>query len=338
MSRAPAPRAAPPGRPEPLLGWMELLAEPTRLRALRALERSELSVLELCDVLALPQSTVSRHLRTLADAGWVTARRRGTQSLYAWAAGLDAGARRLWQVARAESDGWASVRRDAARLQAVRARRDGAQRFFAGAAGAWDELRVRTYGRALGTEALLALLPPGWTVADLGCGTGALVVELAARVRRVIGVDQSAAMLRAARRRAEGLGNVELREADLAALPLESGCCDAALMVLALAYLEDPAPALAEAARVLRPGGRLVVVDAARHDDEDLRRRMGQVHPGFEPEPLAALLRAAGLGEVAARPLPVEPGARGPGLVLAAGTRSERSPRGRRPSARRTTE
>ncbi len=321
MSRvAPAARTA-PRRPEALLGWMELLAEPTRLRALRLLERNELSVLELCEALALPQSTVSRHLRTLADAGWVVARREGTQSLHAFAPALDAGARRLWQVARGESDEWPTARRDAERLRAVKARREGAQRFFAGAAGAWDELRARTYGRALGTEALLALLPPGWTVADLGCGTGALAAELAPRVRRVIGVDQSAAMLRAARRRTEGLPNVELHEADLAALPIEAARCDAALLVLVLAYLEAPAPALAEATRVLRPGGRLVVVDAARHDDEDLRRRMGQVHPGFEPGALAALLRAAGLAEVSARPLPPEPGARGPGLVLAAGVR-----------------
>lgn len=317
MSR-PAPARPVPRRPEALLGWMELLADPTRLRALRVLERNELSVLELCEVLALPQSTVSRHLRTLADAGWVTARRRGTQSLHAFAAALDAGARRLWQVARAESDGWATARRDAERLRAVKARRDEAQRFFAGAAGAWDELRARTYGRALGAEALLALLPSRWTVADLGCGTGALAAELAPRVRRVIGVDQSAAMLRAARRRTEGLPNVELHEADLAALPLDGGRCDAALLVLALGYLEAPGPALAEAARVLRPGGRLVVVDAARHDDEDLRRRMGQVHPGFEPDALAALLRAAGFAEVTSRPLPPEPGARGPGLVVGA--------------------
>jgi SAM-dependent methyltransferase len=319
-----SPRAA-----AALLGWMELLADPTRLRLLRALERQELSVLELCEVLALPQSTVSRHLKALAGAGWVGARRRGTQSLHAWAPEPPAAARRLWAVARAETEGWPPAGQDARRLEAVLARRDGARRFFAGAAGAWDALRARAYGRGFGVEALLALLPPSWTVADLGCGTGALAAELSPRVRKVVAVDRSAAMLQAARRRTARLGNVELHEAELSALPLAAGSCDAALLVLVLAYLDDPDPALCEARRILRPGGRLVVLDAAAHADEELRRRMGQVHPGFEPEPLAARLRAAGLGGVTARALPPEPGARGPGLILCSGG----VPQGRPPTS-----
>jgi len=311
--------------PPALFAWMEALGDPSRLRALRALEKQELSVLELCEALALPQSTVSRHLKVLADGGWVAARRAGTQSFYGWAGGLDPGARKLWLVARAESEGWPVVRQDAGRLATVRARREGAQKFFAGAAGAWDELRAQVYGRGFATEALLALVPSAWTVADLGCGTGALTALLAGRVARVIAVDQSAAMMRAARRRTEGLANVELHEADLAALPLDGGCCDAALLALVLGYLEDPVPALAEAGRILRPGGRLVVVDAARHLDEALRHRMGQVRPGFEPEELAALVRGAGLEVESVRTLPPEPGARGPGLVVCAAAKAPRA-------------
>ncbi len=311
-----------PRRVDALLGWMDGLAEPTRLRILRALERKELSVLELCEVLALPQSTVSRHLKVLADRGWLVSRRVGTQSLYGFSDSLDPGARRLWLLARAETDEWPAVRADAERLQAVRARRDEAQRFFAGAAGAWDKLRAEVYGRRVGVEALLALLPPEWTVADLGCGTGALAAELAPRVRRVIAVDQSAAMLRAARKRLAPFDNVEVHEARLEALPLADASCDAALAVLVLGYLEDPAPALREAARVLRPGGRLVVLEAARHADEDLRRRIGQARPGFEPAELAELVSAAGLRDASARALPPEPGAKGPGVVVAAGRRA----------------
>jgi SAM-dependent methyltransferase len=319
MSRlAPTRAPATPRTPEALFAWMEAIGDPTRLRALRALERQELSVLELCEVLALPQSTVSRHLKVLADGGLVTARRAGTQSFYGWSGQLEAGARKLWLVARAESEDWPVVRQDAGRLAAVRARREGAHRFFAGAAGAWDELRAQVYGRGFGAEALLALVPSAWTVADLGCGTGALTAELAARVRTVVAVDQSAAMLRAARRRTEGLRNVELHEADLAALPLDAASVDAALLVLVLAYLELPENALREAARVLRPGGRLVIVDAARHLDEALRRKMGQARPGFEPEELAALVRGAGLEPGSVRTLAPEPGARGPGLVVCA--------------------
>src|SRR5512143_2274580 len=126
----PAASAASARRVDALRGWMEQLADPTRLRILRALERKELSVLELCEVLALPQSTVSRHLKVLAGGGWLASRRSGTQSLYGWADEVDAAARRLWLLVRAETDGWALARQDEARLRAVRARRDDAQRFF----------------------------------------------------------------------------------------------------------------------------------------------------------------------------------------------------------------
>src|SRR5512138_1507105 len=297
--------ARPAQRPrvDALLGWMEGLAEPTRLRVLRALEREELSVLELCDVLAVPQSTASRHLKVLSDAGWLASRRRGTHSLYGWAQGIDPAARRLWLLARAEMDG--------------------SERFFTGAAGAWDRLRAEVYGKGVLAEALLALVPTEWTVADLGCGTGALAAELAARVRKVIAVDRSAAMLRAARKRLARARNVEVHEARLEALPVADASCDAAVVSLVLAYLEDPAPALREAARILRQGGRLVVLEAARHGDDGLRRRMGQVHPGFSTEALRALL-PPGLDDVRVRALPPEPGAKGPGVAVATARRTAR--------------
>lgn len=313
--------AAQARRVDALRGWMEQLADPTRLRALRALERQELSVLELCEVLALPQSTVSRHLKVLAEGGWLVSRRQGNQSLWGWTDALDAGARRLWLLARAETEGWGLLRQDAGRLAAVKARRDGAQRFFAGAAGAWDRLRAEVYGTAIGEEALLGLLPAEWTVADLGCGTGAIAAELAPRFARVVAVDQSGEMLRAARRRLAGLSNVEIHEARLEALPLPDQSCDAAVAVLVLSYLEDPAAALREAARVLRPGGRLVVVEAARHADEALRRRMGQRVPGLDGEALRAIFPRS-LQPVACRTLPPAPGAKGPGVVVATARRT----------------
>lgn len=312
--------AAQTRRFDALRGWMEQLAEPTRLRLLRILEREELSVLDLCEVLALPQSTVSRHLKALAERGWLASRRSGTQSLYRWAEEIDPGARRLWLLARSETDAWPVLRQDAGRLSAVKSRRDGARRFFAGAAGAWDRLRAEVYGHRVADEALLALLPAEWIVADLGCGTGALAAELAPRVRKVVAVDQSAEMLRAARKRLARLDNVEIREARLEALPLPDASCDAALAVLVLAYLPEPEAALGEAARVLRPGGRLVVVEAARHGDDALRRRMGQLSPGFDPGALARLFPRT-LADVRCRTLPPEPGAKGPGLVVASARR-----------------
>jgi ArsR family transcriptional regulator len=297
---------------------MDGLADETRLRLLRVLEREELSVQELCDVLRLPQSTVSRHLKTLSGQGWLASRRQGTATFYRFSDSADAGARRLWKVARAETDGWSSAEQDEVRLEArLRARREGAQEFFTGAAQEWEALRVEAYGQRFEREALLGLLPPCLTVADLGCGAGSLSAALAPHVARVFGVDQSAAMLRAARRRLDGFDNVELHRAGLESLPLPDQSCDAALLVLVLAYVPAVAPVLAEAARILKPDGRLVVIDLGRHDDESFARRLGQARLGFAPDDLARAFAAAGLAAPAHRPRPPEPGARGPALFIA---------------------
>ena len=305
-------------RPAALLGWMDGLADETRLRLLRLLEREELTVQELCDVLRLPQSTVSRHLKTLSGAGWLGSRRQGTATFYRLSEAVDAGARRLWKVARAETDGWAAADQDEVRLEAVRrARRSQAERFFAGAAQQWEALRAEAYGSRFEREALLGLLPAEWTVADLGCGAGSLTAALAPHLARVIGVDQSAAMLRAARRRLEPFDNVELHRAGLEALPLPTGSCDAALLVLVLSYVPEVAAVLSEAARILKADGRLVVVDLSRHGDESFARRLGQARLGFAPEELARAFTGAGLASPSVRPLPPEAGARGPALCIA---------------------
>src|SRR4051794_10692428 len=293
-------------QPDALLGWMESLADPTRLRLLRLLERHELGVAELCDVLQLPQSTVSRHLKVLADQGWVRSRQQATTNLYTTALDeVSPPARRLWVLAREQTEGWATVRQDELRLERrLRLREADGQAFFARSAGQWDRLRAELYGHAFTRSALAALLPGDWTVADLGCGTGEVVAELAPCVRRVIGVDNSAAMLKAARTRARGLDNVDLRKGDLRAVPVDDAACDAALLVLALSYVEDVPAVLSEAARILKPGGRLVVVDLLPHDRDDFRRQMGQQVLGFEPARVEAWLREAGFGSIGARPLP----------------------------------
>jgi ArsR family transcriptional regulator len=296
---------------------MEALADETRLRLLRLLERHELGVAELVHVLQLPQSTVSRHLKVLSDEGWLTSRGQRTANLYRMEI-ADAAARKLWQLARDQTEGWATVSQDQLRLTRLLAqRRPEAQAFFAGAAGQWDRLRDDLYGRTFSHEALLALLPSSWTVADLGCGTGQTSAALAPHVRRVIAVDQSAAMLKAAKKRTSGLANVEVRQGSLEALPVEDGTCEGALLLLALTYVPEPLAALREAARILRPGGRAVVVDLLRHDREEFRREMGQERLGFEPDELQAALREAGLVDIHVRALPPEPQAKGPALLLA---------------------
>jgi ArsR family transcriptional regulator len=308
---------------EGFLSVLGSLADATRLRLLTLLEGHELGVVELCEVLQLPQSTVSRHLKVLSEEGWLASRREGTAHLYRMTDGLAPAARRLWRVARGSTEGWATLEQDGLRLsRRLAQRRDAADAFFAGAAGEWEKLRGELYGAAFAQEALLAIVPRGLVVADLGCGTGDLTARLARHVGRVVAVDRSAAMLKAARRRVEGLQNVELHRADLEELPLDDASCDAALLVLALTYVAEPGRVLAEVARILRPGGAAVVADLVRHDDDAFRRRMGQASLGFDAPELTALLERAGLGEVRCRSLPPEPGARGPALLVA---RAERA-------------
>ena len=309
-----------------LLGWMGSLGDETRLRLLTLLEQQELGVADLCDVLQLPQSTVSRHLKVLGDQGWVRSRRRGTTRLYRTILDeLDAPARELWLVARRQTRGWATLKQDALRLRhRVEGRNDEARRFFSGRAGEWDRLREQTYGRAFELDALVALLPPDYAVADLGCGTGQTLAALAPHVARAVGVDNNAAMLAAARRRTQDLTGVELLEGELEALPLAAGEVDAACMVLALSYLPDPAAALAEAGRVVRPGGRLVVVDLMPHDRAEFRREMGQAHAGIDERELAGWLAAAGFGRATYTPRPpadAAEGGGGPALFLASAVR-----------------
>jgi ArsR family transcriptional regulator len=312
-------------QPQLLMGWMESLADPTRLRLLRILEQQELGVVELCNVLQSPQSTVSRHLKVLADEGWLRSQRQGTNHLYRFTLDeLDPARRRLWSVVRDQTESWATVAQDRLRLTSLlrekRQEERDSRAFFAGAAGQWDKLRGELYGDRFTTAAMLALLPSTSVVADLGCGTGRLAEELAPCVARVIGVDNSPAMLKTAKKRSAELPNVDLRVGELQALPIADGECDAAMLLLALTYVADPVIVISQAARILKPGGRLVVVDLLPHDRDDFRRQMDQQSMGIAPERMQEMLAKAGFSEPRVRPLPPESGAKGPALFLGIGS------------------
>lgn len=302
-----------------MLGWMSSLADATRARALRLVERHELSVAELCAVLQAPQSTVSRHLKVLSDEGWVVARPEGTSRLYGMVTDqLEPPARRLWALLREQTSGTALADQDDQRLQSVLAdRRSRSQEFFSSAAGQWDKMRAEMYGERFERMALAGLLDETWTIGDLGCGTGQWSAVLAPFVARVVAIDSSAAMLKAARRRLADHDNVEVRRGDLEALPIDDDGLDAATICLVLHHVPDPAAVLRDAARTLAPGGRLLVIDMFRHDRIEYQRQMGHVWLGFEPAQMEEWLASAGYGGIRVVPLPPDPQAKGPALFAA---------------------
>lgn len=314
-------KRSPPGQPvDALLGS---LADRVRLRILRVLEREELSVGEIAAVVQLPQSTVSRHLKELSEHGWLARRSAGPATLYRMVLDdLSVPARGVWTAVRGGIEG-GDAREDARRLAAVLAdRRLDSQAFFGRVAGEWDAIRSRLFGSAFTLRALLALLPRRWSVADLGCGTGNAAELIAPHVERVVAVDRSGAMIEAARKRLRASRNVEFAQGELERLPLPDRSVDAAVAVMVLHHVPDPASAVGEAARVLRGdrgGGVLLVVDMLEHDREEYRRTMGHLHLGFAPAAVEGIFRRAGLRDARVWELPGEADAKGPGLFAATG-------------------
>ncbi len=303
------------------------LADATRCRLLLALERQELTVGELCAALQLPQSTVSRHLRILADEAWVTSRADGASRWYRRAPALSDEATALWAVVRAPMAATPAATQDVARIDAVLGtRRARSEAFFATASAEWDSLRSTLFGGRADLSAALALLDPTLVIGDLGCGTGTLAAALAPHVAHVHAIDGSPAMLATARARLAGLGNVTLTEGALESLPLPDACLDAAVLLLVLHHVADPARVLAEARRVLRPNGRLHIADMRAHAHEEYRQQMGHVWLGFDADALSTWLDAAGFDGVRYVPLPVDADATGPALFTATARASHATP------------
>jgi ubiquinone/menaquinone biosynthesis C-methylase UbiE/DNA-binding transcriptional ArsR family regulator len=305
-------------KPPAILDHLSALADTIRSRILLLLDRHELSVSELCAIMQLPQSTVSRHLKALADSGWIVSRAEGTSNVYAMARDdMDGPTRRLWLLVREQVGPTAAATQDERRLRRVLLeRRTKSQEFFASSAGHWDKVRDELFGNRFHFAALAGFLDASWVVGDLGCGTGQLSAALAPFVSRIVAVDASAAMLQTARRRLRELTNVDLRRGELEALPVDDARLDAATLMLVLHHLPEPEKALAEAARVLKPGGRLLIVDMLPHDREHYRQQMGHVWFGFPEDHMRRMLEAAGLEAIRTVPLPPDPTVKGPALFV----------------------
>jgi ubiquinone/menaquinone biosynthesis C-methylase UbiE len=285
------------------------LADPTRLRILALLRAMELSVGELAQALGQSQPRVSRHVKILADAGIAERRKEGSWVFLGLAdparigpllAAIDA-----WAVQNGE-DHWTVA--DSARLAAIRAdRAAAAEAYFEANAAKWDAMRSlhvaeseveAAIREALGGRAIGRLV-------DLGTGTGRMIELFGAAAESAIGIDRSPEMLRLARAKlaAAGLDQADLRQSDIYALPLASESADVVILHQVLHYAQQPAAAIAEAARLLAASGRLLVVDFGPHEMEELRSQHAHARLGFTDEQIANWFAAAGLQSDPPRPL-----------------------------------
>lgn len=303
-------------RPAAVFDRLGTLADPTRTRILLILEGSELTVSELCSVLQLPQSTVSRHLKILNDESWISVRDSGASRFYSLIPNrLDVVAKRLWQVVREQFAGSIAAQQDARRKDSVLgARRVKMHTFFTGVVGNWDQMRMELIGARTDLLALLDLLDPALVVGDLGCGTGNLSEVLAPVVRRVVAVDESGAMLTAARKRLAAFENTDVRSGSLEALPVDDAELDVALMFMVTHFVLEPAKVLSEVRRALKPNGRLLILDLTSHEREEYSVQMGHIWQGFTEPQLRSWMADAGLNVVRYRELPADPKAKGPAL------------------------
>ena len=284
----------------PLADLFQALADPSRLRIVALLRSMELSVGELAQVLGQSQPRVSRHVKILADSGLIDRHKEGSWVFLALTGGTITAALANLIDQCLDSASKALLDADAVRLAEVRAdRAEAAARYFAAHADAWDSIRSLHVPESAVERAIEIAMGdrPLGTLVDIGTGTGRMIELLGPTAAQALGVDRSSEMLRLARVKLDkaGIADASLRQADMYALPLDAACADSVIIHQVLHYAQAPAAAIAEAARVLRPGGRLLVVDFAAHGREELRIADAHLRLGFADEAIAGWFAAAGL-------------------------------------------
>jgi SAM-dependent methyltransferase len=294
-----------------LLAALRAAAEPTRLRLLALAARGAFCVTEFTEILGQSQPRLSRHLKVLCESGLLAREREGSNAWFALPIGPDGALAREIAAHLAEDDATLEDdRRQAARVLAERAR--AANERFRHQGANWDEMRALDLPAPAVEAALLSLVSDDapTRLLDIGTGTGRVLELLAPRVAQGLGVDASKTMLALARARLArtGVTHCAVRLADMYRLPLPNAFFDIAVLQMVLHYAEDPAGVLAEAARVLRPDGRLIVIDLAKHGKADVAARLAHRWLGFDNGTMAELLSEAGLsgGVPLAVPGPLE--------------------------------
>lgn len=274
---------------------MRVLSDEARVRLLRLLTREELSVAELQEILGMGQSRISMQLSQLKQAGYVVVRRAGTKALYRFTAPSTDQALIAGILERSSSEIEEAQRDDEGLRLVLERRRDKLRNYFDELAGRFGRNYVPGRSWEALSEMLLRLLPP-LDIADLGAGEGTLALMLAQKAKRVIAIDSSPKMVEFGTQAAlrNGVANLEYRLGDLEELPIGEAETDLALLHQSLHHAIHPAKAMDEAWRILRPGGRVVVMDLLRHGCEEARDMYADVWLGFSQADLTELLRGAG--------------------------------------------
>ena len=278
-----------------ILKSLRLAADPSRLRLLLLLEREELSVAELQDILAQGQSRISTHLAQLKQAGLVDDRREGKNAYYRLTAPSE-----LMNLLRTAAGEVPEAAEDQQALRlTLRKRQDQMRRYFDELAGKFGRQYMPGRSWKGVAEALLKLMPP-MVIADLGAGEGTISQLMAQRAKKVIAIDNSDKMVEfgAELARRHGIGNMEYRVGDLEDVPIRSGTVDLAFLSQALHHARHPKRAVEEAHRILKPGGRIAVLDLNRHHFEEARELYADVWLGFTELELERYLKGGGFKNV----------------------------------------
>jgi len=279
---------------------LKALADPLRLRVLAAVAEEELTVGEVQEIVGSVQSSVSRNLAILRDAGFVHDRKEGTSVYFSIRQDMPEEARGLFQSLATRLAELPEAGKDRARLEQCRRRRVNRSRgYFEAIAGDWERIRKSYFDDRVTSLAIEKLLPSGLVLADVGCGTGSLTFELARFAKKVIGIDLSREMIRHASGAAKEnkMRNVEFRIGDAGSLSLAADSVDAAFCVMVLHFLKDPAQAIAELCRITRPGGSVVLLDLVPHDQQWMKEEMAHRWLGFNRPSIEKWLRAGGASQ-----------------------------------------